>query len=57
MGLHEYLHRLQTRLSEISGATEESYCEILAVSAQSQSQSQTGGGSQSQSQSQTATIR
>ena len=56
MGLHEYLHRLQTRLGEISRATEESYCEIFDPPAQSQSQSQSqiGGGSQSQNQSQTA---
>ncbi len=56
MGLHEYLHRLQTRLGEISRATEEFYCEVSDLSEQSQgqSQSQTGGGSQSQSQSQTA---
>ena len=56
-GLHEYLHRLQTRLGEISAATEESLLrgfQRFAAQSQSQSQSQTGGGSQSQSQSQTA---
>ena len=56
-GLHEYLHRLQTRLSEISRATEESYCEIFDNASQSQNQSQSGGGSQIQSQSQSAGIR
>ena len=55
-GLHQYLDRLQLRVTQISNAVGEIYCEIMEnppEPSQSQSQSQTGGnGSQSQSQSQ-----
>ena len=58
-GLHQYLDRLQLRITQISNAVGEIYCEIIETPAQSQSQSQSqtgGGGSQSQSQSQTACL-
>ena len=56
-GLHQYLDRLQLRVSEIANAMSEIYCEIVPQApvlrpSQSQSQSQDGGGTQSQSQSQ-----
>jgi uncharacterized alpha-E superfamily protein len=53
-GLHQYLDRLQLRLTYISDALHESYCQDATQwQKQSQSQSQSGsGGSQSQSQSQ-----
>jgi uncharacterized alpha-E superfamily protein len=61
-GLHQYLDRLQLRLSQISDALSEAYCQDAAQwqkqQSQSQSQSQSGGGGwQSQSQSQTQTMR
>ena len=51
-GLHQYLDRMQLRLSQISNATMERYGQSPAEQTQSQSQSQSGNGSQSQSQSQ-----
>ena len=56
-GLHQYLDRLQLRITQISNAVGEIYCEIIETPAQTQSQSQSGSGSQSQSQSQTAASR
>ncbi len=55
-GLHQYLDRLQLRVTQISNAVGEIYCEIMETPpepSQTQAQSQTGGnGSQSPSQSQ-----
>ena len=59
-GLHQYLDRLQLRVTQISTAVGEIYCEIIPEQSQSQSQSQSGGNgspSQSQSQGQTTVTR
>ena len=59
-GLHQYLDRLQLRLTQISDALSDTYCQDAAQwqQSQSQSQSQSGhGGWQSQSQSQMQGVR
>ena len=63
IGLHQYLDRLQFRVTEISNATGEIYCEITPAKSapptqsQSQSQSQSGAGSQSLGQTQSFEVK